>query len=137
MLSELDLVDGQYVLSTVHRAGTVDDEQRLTRLVEALAALAEQTTVVIPMHPHTAKNIETWGLGDKLGKVRTIEPLPPKSFIGPEAGAALLVSDSGGVQEEACLFRRLAAGGARQHRASGTARDRRVRIPVVPSARGS
>ena len=106
LLSELDLVDGQYVLSTVHRAGTVDDEQRLTRLVEALAALAEQTTVVIPMHPHTAKNIETWGLGDKLGKVRTNEPLPPKSFIGLEAGAALLVSDSGGVQEEACLFRR-------------------------------
>ncbi|MEL4357786.1 MULTISPECIES: non-hydrolyzing UDP-N-acetylglucosamine 2-epimerase [unclassified Luteococcus] len=106
LLAELDLTEGGYVLSTVHRAGTVDDERKLTQLVEALAALAERTTVLVPMHPHTAKNIERWGLGDRLGKVRVIGPQPPRTFVGLESGAGLLVSDSGGVQEEACLFRR-------------------------------
>ena len=106
LLAGLDLTAGDYVLSTVHRAGTVDDEQKLTRLVDALAALAERTTVVVPLHPHTAKNIEKWGLGDRLGKVRIVEPLPPRTFVALEASADLLVSDSGGVQEEACLFRR-------------------------------
>lgn len=106
MLAELGLTEGQYVLSTVHRAGTVDDPQKLARLVDALGALAEQTTVVVPMHPHTAKNIEQWGLGPRLGQVRVIEPQPPRTFVGLESAAGLLVSDSGGVQEEACLFRR-------------------------------
>lgn len=106
LLDELGLAEGQYVLSTVHRAGTVDDEQRLTRLVTALGRLAEQTTVLVPLHPHTAKNIERWGLSGLLGGVRIIDPLPPKRFMALEARAGLLVSDSGGVQEEACLFRR-------------------------------
>ncbi|MEL4505629.1 UDP-N-acetylglucosamine 2-epimerase (non-hydrolyzing) [Luteococcus sp. H138] len=106
ILADLGLAEGQYVLSTVHRAGTVDDREKLTRLVTALAALAEQTTVVVPLHPHTAKNIERWDLSDRLGAVRVIEPQPPRTFVGLESAAGLLVSDSGGVQEEACLFRR-------------------------------
>lgn len=106
LLAGMGLADGQYVLSTVHRAGTVDDEASLTRLVDALAALAERTTVVVPLHPHTAKNAERWGLAPRLGRVRVVEPMPPRTFMALEASAGLLVSDSGGVQEEACLFRR-------------------------------
>lgn len=106
LLEQFGLTEGEYVLSTVHRAGTVDDREKLDRLATALGALAEQTTVVVPLHPHTAKNLETWGLAHKLGKVRVIDPQPPRTFVALEAGAGLLVSDSGGVQEEACLFRR-------------------------------
>ncbi|WP_052462364.1 non-hydrolyzing UDP-N-acetylglucosamine 2-epimerase [Nigerium massiliense] len=105
-LAEHDVEKGRYVLATLHRAGTVDDEAALTRIVVALGALAGRTTVLLPLHPHTAKNVERWGLGERLGDVRVIAPLPPKAFIALEASAGLIVSDSGGVQEEACLFRR-------------------------------
>ena len=106
LLQRSGLADGQYVLSTVHRAGTVDDRDKLERLATALGALAEQTTVVLPLHPHTAKNLDRWELRDRLGAARIIEPQPPRTFTGLESAAGLLVSDSGGVQEEACLFRR-------------------------------
>lgn len=95
-----------FVLSTIHRAGTVDDRERLTALLDGLAAVAEQTTVLLPLHPHTRKNIATWGIEDHLGKISVVEPLPPKEFMALEETAGLIISDSGGVQEEACLFRR-------------------------------
>ncbi|SJN27560.1 non-hydrolyzing UDP-N-acetylglucosamine 2-epimerase [Luteococcus japonicus] len=95
-----------YVLSTIHRAGTVDDREKLTGLLKGLAAVAERTTVLLPLHPHTRKNIATWGLEEELGRITVIEPLPPKEFVTLEAHAGLIISDSGGVQEEACLFRR-------------------------------
>ena len=96
----------EYVLSTVHRAGTVDDEEKLRRLLTALGELAQQVPVLLPLHPHTGKNVAAWGMGDLLRDVHVIAPLPPREFIGLESAAALIVSDSGGVQEEACLFRR-------------------------------
>lgn len=95
-----------YVLSTVHRAGTVDDRFRLERVLTGLAELAREVTVVLPLHPHTRKNVEKWNLQHLLTGVTVVEPLPPREFMGLESAAALLVSDSGGVQEEACLFRR-------------------------------
>ncbi|WP_420176042.1 non-hydrolyzing UDP-N-acetylglucosamine 2-epimerase [Luteococcus sp. OSA5] len=96
----------QYVLSTIHRAGTVDDRDKLVSLLRGLAAVAERTTVLLPLHPHTRKNIATWDIKHELGKIQVTEPLPPREFMALEQSAGLLISDSGGVQEEACLFRR-------------------------------
>lgn len=95
-----------YVLSTVHRAGTVDDSARLGPLLIALAALAEQVPVVLPLHPHTRARVEEFGLQPLLDRLTVLPPLSPRDFLALEAGAALLLSDSGGVQEEACLLRR-------------------------------
>ncbi|MGO4957006.1 non-hydrolyzing UDP-N-acetylglucosamine 2-epimerase [Luteococcus sp. Sow4_B9] len=95
-----------FVLSTIHRAGTVDDREKLTRLLKGLAAVAERTTVLLPLHPHTRKNIANWGIEEELGSIQVIEPLPPREFMALEETAGLIISDSGGVQEEACLFRR-------------------------------
>ncbi len=106
ILDRHGVTDGAYVLSTIHRAGTVDDPARLGAALGALASLADHTTVLLPLHPHTAKNVEKWMLAETLGAVRLIAPLPPREFMALEANAALLVSDSGGVQEEACFFRR-------------------------------
>lgn len=96
----------RYVLSTVHRAGTVDDAARLGPLLTALAALAEQVPVVLPLHPHTRARVEQFGLQPVLDTLTVLPPLSPRDFLGLEADAALLLSDSGGVQEEACLLRR-------------------------------
>lgn len=106
MLAAQGLQRDDYVLSTIHRAGTVDDRARLERVLTGLAELAREVTVVLPLHPHTRKNVELWNLQPLLADVRVVEPLPPREFMGLESAAALLVSDSGGVQEEACLFRR-------------------------------
>lgn len=97
---------GEYVLATVHRAGTVDDPDALAGLARGFAALAEHADVLLPLHPRTASRLAAFGLSDALGRVRRTAPLPPKDFKALEASAGLIVSDSGGVQEEACLFRR-------------------------------
>lgn len=97
---------GEYALITVHRAGTVDDRQALACLVEAFAALARTTTVLLPLHPRTHSRLRAFGLEEALGNVRVTAPLAPKEFMALEACAGLIISDSGGVQEEACLFRR-------------------------------
>lgn len=106
VLAKYGLERDLFVLATIHRAGTVDDRDKLTALLQGLAALAQRTTVLLPMHPHTRKNIEAWGLGDQLGSIQVVDPLPPKEFMALEQTAGLIISDSGGVQEEACLFRR-------------------------------
>ena len=99
-------IPDRYVLSTVHRAGTVDDPARLRPLLTALAGLAGQVPVVLPLHPHTRARVAEFGLQHLLDEVTVLPPLSPRDFLSLEAGAALLLSDSGGVQEEACLLRR-------------------------------
>lgn len=106
ILQRHGLEDGRYVLSTIHRAGTVDDPDLLAIALEAVSGLAHEVAVVLPLHPHTAHAVERWHLDHLLDRIQVIPPLPPKEFMALEAHAALLVSDSGGVQEEACLFRR-------------------------------
>lgn len=97
---------GEYALVTVHRAGTVDDRVALACLMEAFATLAQHIPVVLPLHPRTGARLADFGLQDSLGDIRVTAPLAPKEFMALEASAGLIVSDSGGVQEEACLFRR-------------------------------
>jgi UDP-N-acetylglucosamine 2-epimerase (non-hydrolysing) len=95
---------GHYVLATVHRAGTVDHPARLADVLGALAGLTERAPVLLPLHPHTRRRVAEFGLEPLLAAVKVLPPLRPKDFLALEAGAGLLVSDSGGVQEEAALF---------------------------------
>jgi UDP-N-acetylglucosamine 2-epimerase (non-hydrolysing) len=95
---------GRYILATVHRAGTVDDPARLAEVLAALAELAVRAPLLLPLHPHTRRRVAEFGLEPLLAAVRVLPPLRPKDFLALEAGAGLLVSDSGGVQEEAALF---------------------------------
>ena len=98
-------IDG-YILCTIHRAGTVDDRQRLTAALSAVRAMSDRAPVLLPMHPHTAHNVRRWKLEPLLEGLRVVPPMAPREFLAFEAGAAMIVSDSGGVQEEACFLRR-------------------------------
>jgi UDP-N-acetylglucosamine 2-epimerase (non-hydrolysing) len=96
---------GDYVLITLHRPSNVDRSHQLERIVATLVALAEHTAVVFPVHPRTRARLAAAGLVERLeSAVHCIEPVGYLDFLGLEAGAGAIVTDSGGVQEEACAF---------------------------------
>jgi len=97
---------GEYVLATAHRAGTVDDPERLEALVELLEALPGP--VVLPLHPRTRKRLEAAGLLARLAaapSMRITAPLGYLDFASLLVHARAVVTDSGGVQKEAYLAR--------------------------------
>ena len=97
------LEQGKYVLVTLHRPGNVDDPARLSAIVDALALLGRAVPVVFPIHPRTRVRLaESHGLEllEDAG-VRCTEPAGYVDFLSLQAGAGSIVTDSGGVQEEA------------------------------------
>jgi UDP-N-acetylglucosamine 2-epimerase (non-hydrolysing)/UDP-GlcNAc3NAcA epimerase len=102
ILDELALDPGSYLVVTAHRAGNVDDRDRLERLIDLLAALPGP--VVFPVHPRTRLRIEEAGLSDRLGAVRLISPLGYLDFLKLARHARAVFTDSGGVQKEAYLL---------------------------------
>jgi UDP-N-acetylglucosamine 2-epimerase (non-hydrolysing) len=97
-----DVVEGEYVLATLHRPSNVDDDAQLRRIVAALVDLSERAPVVFPIHPRTRARLvaaDLLGILDSAA-VRCETPMPYLDFVGLEAGAAAIVTDSGGVQEE-------------------------------------
>jgi UDP-N-acetylglucosamine 2-epimerase (non-hydrolysing) len=94
---------GEYVLVTLHRPSNVDESNQLRRVVAALAALAADAPVLFPVHPRTAERLRTERLlfGLESAGVRAMEPIGYLDFLGLEIGAGAIVTDSGGVQEEA------------------------------------
>lgn len=104
-LRPLGLSKGRYILSTLHRAENVDQKERLSRILAGIEEVHQALglEVVLPLHPRTRKNIATFGLEVPSG-LHIIEPLGFLDFLRLEGEAALLITDSGGVQEESCIL---------------------------------
>jgi UDP-N-acetylglucosamine 2-epimerase (non-hydrolysing) len=101
---ESGLDERAYVLITLHRPSNVDDPVRLSALVEGLIALATRIPVVFPVHPRTRARLESSVTLRRLTSARDLhllEPLGYLDFLSFEAAAGAIVTDSGGVQEEA------------------------------------
>jgi UDP-N-acetylglucosamine 2-epimerase (non-hydrolysing) len=97
--NELGLNGGApYILVTLHRPSSVDDIALLQALLATLSELAKQVSVVFPVHPRTRARIAANAL--KVGKVNLIEPVGYFEFLALERGSRLVITDSGGVQEE-------------------------------------
>jgi UDP-N-acetylglucosamine 2-epimerase (non-hydrolysing) len=94
---------GPYAVATLHRPANVDDPASARRLVEMLGAVAAQLPVVLPLHPRGRASLEVAGLGE-LADVRVVEPLGYLDFISLVRGAAVVVTDSGGIQEETTIL---------------------------------
>jgi UDP-N-acetylglucosamine 2-epimerase (non-hydrolysing)/UDP-GlcNAc3NAcA epimerase len=99
ILAERSLEAGEYVLVTAHRAGNVDDPERLRRLVELLEALPGR--VAFPLHPRTRARLEEAGL---LDRVDAMPPVGYLDFLELTRNARAVLTDSGGVQKEAYLL---------------------------------
>lgn len=106
VLQELGLGDNDYFLITLHRAENVDDKETLNRILIAFNRLSDAYDVplVFPIHPRTRKMIDRFGLGSMLDRVMIIEPVGYLDFLILEKSAKLILTDSGGVQEEACIL---------------------------------
>jgi len=103
ILQKLELTEKKYAVATLHRQGNVDDERSLRAILGAFAEIQRDIPVVFPMHPRTRKNIATKGLGDIINgcrDFRVVEPLGYLDFLKLISNAALVLTDSGGLQEE-------------------------------------
>ena len=87
-----------FVLVTLHRPSNVDEPQSLARLIAALERIAARLPVLFPVHPRTRARIGRFGIPHKL--IRLTEPLTYLPFLGLQRHAAVVVTDSGGIQEE-------------------------------------
>ncbi|HEX4626323.1 MAG TPA: UDP-N-acetylglucosamine 2-epimerase (non-hydrolyzing) [Solirubrobacteraceae bacterium] len=95
---------GRYLLATVHRAGNVDDPERLGRLVDLLLGMPDP--VVLPLHPRTAARLQAAGLDERLRQAPGViltGPLGYLDFTALLCHARAVLTDSGGVQKEAYL----------------------------------
>lgn len=105
IMAQLGLQEKEYVLTTIHRAENTDDLVRLTAIVEALIITSARMPVVWPLHPRTRSVLNQAGLLDKLlKKVHVIEPVGYLDMVQLEKFAALIATDSGGVQKEAFFY---------------------------------
>jgi UDP-N-acetylglucosamine 2-epimerase (non-hydrolysing) len=104
--TRLDAKEGDYALVTLHRPSNVDAEERLRAVVDALVELGRHTRIFFPIHPRTrARLAATDGL-ERLQQagVACMEPLGYLDFLSLECGAGMIVTDSGGLQEEAAAL---------------------------------
>lgn len=102
LLARLALRPAQYVLATIHRPENTDDPRVLARILDELAALP--LPVLLPLHPRTVAATAQAGLAAKLARLQVVEPMDGTDFLALTAESALLVSDSGGVQEEVTVL---------------------------------
>jgi len=96
-------IAGPYAVATLHRPANVDSPEAARRLVTMLDAIAAQVPVVLPLHPRGRPTLEAAGLrGD--GRIHVVEPLGYLDFLSLVRGAAVVVTDSGGIQEETTVL---------------------------------
>jgi len=95
---------GEYVLATIHRPENTDDPDRLRAILDELSKLG--LPVLLPLHPRTRAAAGRHGLTAALDRLRPIPPADHRTFLGLARHARLLVSDSGGVQEECTVLKR-------------------------------
>jgi UDP-N-acetylglucosamine 2-epimerase (non-hydrolysing) len=100
VLDTLSLAAGMYILVTLHRPSNVDHPEVLLEIIEALEETSQMMPVVFPVHPRTRQNLERIGKVNLKGQVRLIEPLGYVDFLSLTASARVVLTDSGGVQEE-------------------------------------
>jgi UDP-N-acetylglucosamine 2-epimerase (non-hydrolysing) len=95
-----------YALVTLHRPSNVDDLPWLQEMLSTLSQLSEQLNVIFPVHPRTRERLgELDSSVAGSGRLQLLDPLPYLSFLALQARAAMVITDSGGIQEETSYLR--------------------------------
>jgi len=104
---DLAISDQDYAVLTLHRPSNVDNLDTLGRIIDALEEISERLPIVFPVHPRTRKTIAEFGFGERIERakgLRLIEPLGYLDFLGLYSQALLVLTDSGGLQEETTVL---------------------------------
>lgn len=88
----------RYALVTLHRPSNVDDSESLKNILQSLVEISEILDVIFPVHPRTRQRIAEFGRS--TGKLHLSEPMPYVEFLALQSRAAVVITDSGGIQEE-------------------------------------
>jgi len=108
LLEKLNLTKKEYVLMTMHRPANVDQEHKIRTVVEMVERVCKRIPVVLPLHPRTAKHLQKFSLDKRFRSIRNLMILEPQGyleFLNLMTNAALIVTDSGGIQEESTFLR--------------------------------
>lgn len=104
---QLEIVDSPFALVTLHRPSNVDRADRFSEILQVLAEISQDMPVVFPIHPRTRNNIERLELGPQVQAapgIRLVEPLGYLDFLKLMSDAAVVLTDSGGIQEETTIL---------------------------------
>jgi len=107
ILKEQGLIPGKYGVITLHRPANVDEKESLSKLIEVLAEVSQHMPLIFPIHPRTRARIESFGLSTALessSNMRLTPPLGYLDFLALTSQAQVIVTDSGGLQEESTVL---------------------------------
>ena len=107
ILANLNVERRQYALVTLHRPSNVDDATTFSAILDALEEISRDQAVVFPIHPRSRLNLEKLGLARRvegLSRVHMIDPLGYLDFLKLMAESAIVLTDSGGIQEETTVL---------------------------------
>jgi len=107
ILKRLSLLSGGYILLTLHRPSNVDGKEQLNGILQALHTIQKEIPVIFPAHPRTVKRIREFGLEKYFSsnqQFTLMDPVNYIDFIRLQKDAALVLTDSGGIQEETTFF---------------------------------
>ncbi|MEN6626038.1 MAG: UDP-N-acetylglucosamine 2-epimerase (non-hydrolyzing) [Candidatus Sumerlaeia bacterium] len=107
ILEELGVEENRYAALTLHRPSNVDDPAVFERIVDALEVIQRDMPIIFPVHPRTRKNFEGTPLGERLRAMTNIiliEPVGYLEFLKCMASARIVLTDSGGIQEETTIL---------------------------------
>ncbi len=108
ILEKLALADESYAVITLHRPANVDNRESLAGLTEALECIQNDLTVVFPAHPRTRAKFEEFGMGGRLAampNLRILDPMGYLDFLKLISSAKVVLTDSGGIQEETTILK--------------------------------
>jgi UDP-N-acetylglucosamine 2-epimerase (non-hydrolysing) len=108
ILDDIGLKSGAYAVLTLHRPSNVDDPKVLKNILDAIDTIKNDTPIVFPIHPRTRKSLETLSLDKRLmdmTNIHLVEPLGSLDFLKLLSSARLVLTDSGGIQEETTILK--------------------------------
>lgn len=95
---------GRYVLVTIHRQSNVDEKRSLVNILGTVSEISTMVPVIFPIHPRTSLRVEQFELQEYLSRIKVIQPVGYLEFLSYMYGAAMVLTDSGGIQVEASVL---------------------------------
>jgi UDP-N-acetylglucosamine 2-epimerase (non-hydrolysing) len=108
ILDRLGLTDSRYALLTLHRPANVDDPQAFGSILDAVDVILKDMPVIFPVHPRTRQNLNAETVGSRVGQMaglRLTKPLGYLDFLRLMSSATVVLTDSGGIQEETTILK--------------------------------